>query len=126
MADRTFTTPTLQLVADLITQARQLVALEIALARAELAENVGSAAYGAAAFAAGAVFMFSGLIVLLAAVSAFLVRLGAPLDVACLIVAIVALIGGLILMRWGGRALQPRKFLPTRSLAQISLLLGRR
>lgn len=126
-ADKTsFTTPTLQLAADLIAQVRRLVAIEIALTRAELAENVGLAASGATAFAVGVAFMFAGVILFLAAVSAFLVRLGVPLDVSCLIVATVTLIGSLLLMRRGGRALQPRKLLPARSLAQISSLLGGR
>jgi hypothetical protein len=127
MTDKTsFTTPTLRLVVELIAQARQLIAIEISLTRAELTENVGSAASGAALVAVGAAFMLAGLVAFLAAVSAFLVRLGAPLDVACLIVAIGALIGGLLLMRWGGRGLQPRNLLPARSLAQLSSLFGER
>ena len=126
MANKPFTTPTLHLIAEVFAQVRRLIAAEIDLARAELAENVGSAASGATALAAGAAFMFAGLIVLLAAVSVFLVRFGAPLDIACLVVAVAALMGGLLLMRSGGRALQPGKLLPTRSLAQISSLLWRR
>lgn len=126
MVDRPFTTPTLKLIAEAFSLVRGLITTEIELARAELAENAGSAVSGAAALAAGAALMFAGLIVLLGSVSAFLVRLGAPLDVACLIVAITALTVGLALVRWGGRALQPGKLLPARSLAQISSLLWRR
>ncbi len=126
MADKLVTTPTLQLIAEAFSQVRRLIAAEIDLARAELAENAGSAAWGASALAMGAAFIFAGLIVLLAAVSVFLVRLGAPLDIACLVVAVAALMGGLLLMRSGGRSLRPSKLLPARSLAQISSLLWRR
>ena len=126
MADKPITAPTLQLIADLIKQVRQLIATEIDLVRAELAQSAGAVSSGASALAAGAAVMFAGSIVLLAAVSFFLVRLGAPLDVACLIVAMAALVGGLLLLRSGSQALRPAKLLPTRSLAQLSSLLGRR
>ena len=126
MADRSMATPTLQLIVDLISQARRLVAIEIDLARAELAESAGSLSSGASALAAGAATLFAGFLFLLAAASAFLVRLGAPLDAACLIVAVVALLAGFLLVRSGGKALRPEKLLPARSFAQLSSLLGRR
>ena len=126
MADKPFMTPTLQLIAEVFAQVRRLIATEIDLARAELAENAGSAASGLTALAAGAAFMFAGFIVLLTAMSVFLVRLGAPFDVACFVVAAAALLGGLLLMRSGGRSLRPGKLLPARSLAQISSLIWRR
>ena len=117
---------TLQLIGDLVRQVRQLISVEMDLARAELAQSAGSLSSGASALAAGAAVAFAGFIFLLAAASAFLVRLGAPLDVACLIVAVVALIVGFLLLRSGGKALRPEKLLPARSFAQLSSLLGRR
>ena len=126
MADKPIAAPTLQLIVDLIRQVQQLVSIEIDLARAELAESAGSLSSGAIALAAGAAIVFGGFIFLLAATSAFLVRLGAPLDVACLVAAVAALLAGFLLLRSGGKALRPEKLLPTRSFAQLSSLLGRR
>lgn len=117
---------TLQLIVDLIRQVQQLVAIEMDLARAEMARSAGSLSSGVVLLAAGAAIAFVGFIFLLAAATAFLVRLGAPLDVSCLIVAAVALLAGFLMLRSGGKALRPEKLLPTRSFAQLSSLLGRR
>jgi Putative Actinobacterial Holin-X, holin superfamily III len=117
---------TLQLIVDLVRQVQQLVSIEMDLAKAELAESAGSLSSGAIALAAGAAVAFAGFIFLLAAAGAFLVRLGAPLDVACLVVAAAALLAGFLLLRSGSRALRPEKLLPARSFAQLSSLLGRR
>jgi hypothetical protein len=118
------TTP--ELIVDLVRQVQRLISIEVDLARAELAESAGSLSSGAVVLAAGAAIAFVGFIFLLAAASAFLVRLGAPLDVACLVVAAAALLAGFLLLRSGGRALRPEKLLPARSFAQLSSLLGRR
>lgn len=126
MADKPIAAPTLQLIVDLIRQVQRLVSIEIDLARAELAESAGSLSSGAIALAAGAAIVFAGFVFLLAAATAFLVRLGAPLDGACLVVAVAALLAGFLLLRSGGKALRPEKLLPARSFAQLSSLLGRR
>jgi hypothetical protein len=126
MADKPIATPALQLMIDLFNQVRQLVLIETNLVRAELRESAVSASSGASALAAGAAIAFAGFIFLLAAVSIFLVRLGVPLDVACLLVALAALGGGVLLLRSGVRSLRPEKLLPMRSLAQVSSLFGRR
>jgi hypothetical protein len=118
------TTP--QLIVELIRQVQRLISIEIDLAKAELAQSAGSLSSGAIALAAGAAIAFVGFIFLFAAASAFLVRLGVPLDGACLIVAVVGLIVGFLLLRSGAKALRPEKLLPTRSFAQLSSLLGRR
>ena len=118
------TTP--QLIVELIRQVQRLISIEIDLAKAELAQSAGSLWSGAIALAAGAAIGFVGFIFLFAAASAFLVRLGVPLDGACLIVAVVGLIVGFLLLRSGGKALRPEKLLPVRSFAQLSSLLGRR
>ena len=126
MANKPIAAPTLQLIVDLIRQVQRLLSIEIDLARAELAESAGSLPSGAIALAAGAAIAFAGFIFLLAAGSAFLVRLGAPLDVACLVAAVASLVAGFLLLRSGGKALRPEKLLPARSFAQLSSLLGRR
>ena len=124
MEDERFS-PTLQLVADLMRQARQFFAAEVNLARAELRESAAAVSSGLAMLAAGAALGLTGLAFLLAAASAFLVRLGAPLDVACLVVAIAAIVASLLLLRSGARVFQNGRLAPARSLAQISSLLGR-
>jgi Putative Actinobacterial Holin-X, holin superfamily III len=126
MADKEITTPTPQLIDDLIKQLRQLASSEIDLLKSELAQSAGSLTLGVSALAAGAGIVFAGLVVLLTAGGFFLVRLGAPPDVAFLIVALAALLGGWLLIRSGGKAIQPGRLLPRRSLSQISALLGRR
>jgi Putative Actinobacterial Holin-X, holin superfamily III len=126
MADKEIATPTPQLIDDLIKQLRQLASSEIDLVKSELAQSAGSLATGVSALAAGAGIVFAGLVVLLTAGGFFLVRLGAPPDVAFLIVAVAALLGGWLLIKSGGKAIQPGRLLPARSLGQISALLGRR
>ena len=84
----------LELLADLVRQVSSLWTIELDLARAELSESSSRAAAGLVKVAAGAVFLLAGLFFLLAALTAFLVRLGLPVDLSCLIVAVIALIGG--------------------------------
>jgi hypothetical protein len=126
MADKPIAAPTIQLVVELIKQVQRLISTEIDLARAELTESASSALFGVSSLAVGAAIAYAGFIFLLAALTAFLVRLGAPLDAACLVVAAATLVAGFLLLRSGSRALRPEKLAPTRSLAQISSLLGRR
>jgi membrane protein implicated in regulation of membrane protease activity len=126
MAEAPFAMPTIRLAAELIQEIRQFVEAEVDLARAEFREIGGNVSTGLAAAVGGAAFLLAGLIVLLAAGSAFLLRLGLPLDAACLIVAVVAFAIGWLLLRFAQRAWQPQKLTPARSLAQISSLMGRR
>lgn len=115
----------LELLADLVRQVSSLWTIELDLARAELSESSSRAAAGLVKVAAGAVFLLAGLFFLLAALTAFLVRLGLPVDLSCLIVAVVALIGGGLALRAGAQAFQPSKLLPRRSIEQISSLMRR-
>jgi Putative Actinobacterial Holin-X, holin superfamily III len=123
---RDVSTPTRQLFEDFFRQCLQLVSCEFNLIKSGFAQSAGSLASGVSALAAGAAIMVAGLIIMLAAVGLFLVRLGAAPDVAFLIVAAVSLLGGWMLIKMGGRAMQPSGLLPTRSLFQLSSLLGRR
>jgi Putative Actinobacterial Holin-X, holin superfamily III len=123
---RDVSTPTRQLFEDFFRQCLQLVSCEFNLIKSELAQSAGSLASGVSALAAGAAIMVAGLIIMLAALGLFLVRLGAAPDVAFLIVAVVSLLGGWMLIKMGRRAMQPSGLVPTRSLFQLSSLLGRR
>jgi hypothetical protein len=115
----------LELLADLVRQVSSLWTVELDLARAELTESSSRAAGGIAKVAVGAVFLLAGLFFLLAALTAFLVRLGLPVDLSCLIVAVIALIGGWLALRTGTQAFQPSNLLPRRSIQQISSLMRR-
>jgi len=115
----------MELLADLVRQILLLLSLEVDLARSELAENSARAARGLGAIVAGAVFLLAGFFFLLAAACAFLVRIGVPVDVACLIVAVVVLLVGGLMLRSGARVCEPRNWLPRRTLGQISSLIGR-
>jgi hypothetical protein len=115
----------LDLLAQLVKQVTALWTIEVDLLRAELAESSSRAMGGLAKLAAGAVFLLAGLFFLLAALTALLVRLGLPVDLSCLIVAVVALIGGWFLVRAGTSAFASRNLLPRRSIDQISSLIGR-
>ena len=56
--------------------------------------------------------------------SLFLLRFGLPLDLAFLIVAAVAIVISLILLRSGVGALKPSRLVPAKSISQISSLFG--
>jgi hypothetical protein len=51
-------------------------------------------------------------------------RFGLPLDLSFLIVAVVAIVISLILVRSGVGALKPSRLVPAKSISQISSLLG--
>jgi hypothetical protein len=116
---------TKELFADLLRQISALLALEVELFRVELSESSSRAATGLAKIAAGAAFLLGGFLLLLTALCAFLVRLGLPIDLACLIVAAGALLTGWLMFRDGTRALEPGNLLPQRSLNQVSSLIRR-
>jgi len=115
----------LDLLAQLVKQVTTLCAIEVDLLRAELSESSSRAIGGVAKIAVGAVFLLAGFFFLLAALTALLVRLGLPVDLSCLVVALVALIGGGLLLRAGTSAFAARSLLPRRSIDQISSLIGR-
>jgi Putative Actinobacterial Holin-X, holin superfamily III len=115
--------PTRQLLADLVQQISDLVSIEFRLFRAELGESSARASSGLGFLAGGLCVFLAALVILLIAAAALLVRLGAPPDLACLIVAIGALAVGAILVALGLRALKPAKLVPTRSLNQISSMI---
>ena len=115
---------TVELLLDLIRQGRELLLVELSLARAELAERSSSISSGLTAVAVGLVLLWFGLGLLLVAISLFIARFGVPLDLAFLIVALAASIAGVLGLRAGVRSLKPSRLVPVKSLSQISSLLG--
>lgn len=72
----------------------------------------------------GGVLLGVSVGLVLVAASLALLRFGLPLDLAFLIVAVVAIVIGLILLRSGVGALKPSRLVPAKSVSQISSLLG--
>jgi hypothetical protein len=73
----------------------------------------------------GLAFLGVGVGLFFVAISLFIARLGVPLDLAFLVVALVTTVAGLLAVRSGARNLQPSRLLPEKSISQISSLLGR-
>jgi Putative Actinobacterial Holin-X, holin superfamily III len=116
--------PTVNLFLDLLGEVRELVRVELSLARAEVSERASGIPSSLTALVVGVVILPVALGLLLAAASLFLLRFGVPLDLAFLIVAVVAIAVGLILLRLGAAGLKPSRLVPAKSLSQISSLFG--
>jgi len=115
---------TVELLLDLVRQGRELLLVEMSLARAELAEQGRSISSGLSAVAVGLALLPIGLSLIFVAVSLFIARFGVPLDLAFLIVALAVIAAGLLALRSGVRSLKPSRLVPAKSISQISLLLG--
>ncbi len=121
MLDTPPSTPTRQLFEDFAEQLSRLASLEARLFRAELKETFSKMASAAGLTGGAIVLALGGFLVLLAAAALFLVRLRVPPDLACLIVAVVAiaLAGALLLVV---RRLLSKNLGVPRTLRQISKL----
>jgi hypothetical protein len=113
-----------ELLLDLLRQLRELARVELALARVEVGEHARGIPSSVAAVVVGAVLLALGLGLVLVAASLSLLRFGVPLDLAFLIVAVVALVVSLILLRSGVAGLKPSRLVPVKSISQVSSLLG--
>jgi hypothetical protein len=92
------------LVSDLVRETSLLARQEVALAKAEISENLARARTAAIGVAIGAVVAFAGLLVLLDAVVLVLVDVLGPEFapwVSALIVGVAVLILGLVLLQLG-------------------------
>ena len=108
---------------DLLDQVRELVRVELSLFRAEIGERTSGIPSSLMAVVGGVLLCVSLGLVLVAA-SLALLRFGLPLDLSFLIVAVVAIVISLILVRSGVGALKPSRLVPAKSISQISSLLG--
>ena len=115
---------TLELLIELVRQIRELMRVELALVGAEISERASRIPSSVTTVAIGIVLLPVALGLLLVAISLFLLRLGIPLDLAFLIVAVVTVAISLILLRWGVGGLRPSRLVPAKSIAQISSLFG--
>ena len=116
--------PTLELLGGLAEQTRSLVQVELSLFRAELRERGASISSSLTKVGVGLIFLPIGLTLIFVAISLALRRFGIPADVAFLIVALVAIAAGSFALISGLRALKPARLAPSKSISQISSLLG--
>jgi hypothetical protein len=113
--------PTRDVAAQLVAQLSEFVSLEARLVRAELSETVAKMLSSAGFLAGGFCVLLAALVILLGAAAAFLMRLHIAPDLACLIVAVVAIAIGAVLVISGSRSLRAANFVPARSLRQAFL-----
>jgi hypothetical protein len=109
---------------EILDQVRELVRVEISLFRAEIGERTSGIPSSLLAVVVGGVLLCVSLALILVAASLALLRFGLPMDLAFLIVAVVAIVISLILLRSGATALKPSRLVPAKSISQISSLLG--
>ena len=112
--------PTLELL-DLFDQVWELMRVELSLVRAEISERTSGLPASLTAVVVGVVLLPVALGLILASVSLFLLRFGLP---PFLIVALVAIVVSLLLLRSGVAGLRPSRFVPAKSISQISSLFG--
>jgi hypothetical protein len=116
--------PTLELLGELAEQTRSLVQVELSLLRAELRERGASIPSSLTKVGVGLIFLPIGLTLVFVAISLALRRLGIPADLAFLIVALVAITVGSFALISGLRGLKPSRLVPSKSISQISSLVG--
>ena len=110
--------PTGTLLSDAVNQLTRLVRGEVALAKAEVAQNIKSAGLGIALLVGAVVLVFVALNVLVLALVAALSSI-MPAGWASLLVGVVLLaVAGLLAMR-GLNALKPENIAPSRTLANV-------
>lgn len=107
-----------QLLSDLAGETSDLVRQELALFKAELGQKLVRAGYGAIALAVGAVILFSGWCVLLAAATLGLCLVAAPW-LAALVVALANLTVGAGLLYFARTRLGARSFALRRTLQSL-------
>lgn len=103
---------------DLTQQVRDLLALELALAKTELSHKVAATGKDVAFIAAGGFIAYAGFLAILAAI---IVALSGAMDawLAALIVGVVVGLVGYVLVRRGMSSLKGRSFTPQRTLSTL-------
>ena len=115
---------TIDLLLDLVRQSQALARVELSLVRAELRERGGVVASSLVLLVAGLILLPVGLGLIIVACALSLTRLGVPLDIAFLILAVAVIVVGMGLAWAGARGLKPSRLMPVKSISQISSLFG--
>jgi hypothetical protein len=116
--------PTIELLGELAEETRSLVQVELELLRAELSERGAIVSSGLTKVGAGLVFLPIGVAFILVAFSLALRRFGIPVDLAFLIVGLLVIAPGSFALMSGLSGLKPSRFVPSKSISQVSSLLG--
>ena len=117
--------PTLELLGEFAEQTRSLVQVELSLLRAELRERGASISASLTKVGVGLLFLPIGLTLIFIALSLALRRFSIPVDLAFLIVALVVVAVGSLALISGLRGLKPSRLAPSKSISQVSYLLGK-
>jgi len=110
--------PTGSLLSDALNQLTRLVRGEVALAKAEVAQNIKNAALGVGLLAGAAVLALVALIVLAGALVAALGHLIGPGWAALLVGIAILAVAGLLALR-GLNALKPENLAPSRTVRNV-------
>jgi len=110
--------PTGSLLSDAVNQLTRLVRGEMALAKAEVAQNVKSAGVGVGLLAGAAILALVALNVLAAALVAAIANWIGPGWAALLVGVIILAVAAILAMR-GLNALKPENLAPTRTVRNV-------
>ena len=116
--------PTLELLGELAEQTRSLAQVELALVRAELSERGALVSSSLTKVGAGLVCLPIGVALFLVAVSLALRRFGIPVGPRVSNRCPLVIAAGAIVLISGLRGLKPSRLAPSKSISQISSLLG--
>jgi branched-subunit amino acid transport protein AzlD len=108
-----------ELLTTLVNEMSTLFRQEIRLARTETSENIGKMTGAMGMLAAAAVLMIPAIVILLQAISAFLVAQGMEEHWALLVVSLVVLLVGVIFLSVGLGRLKAAHLAPDRTLEQV-------
>jgi hypothetical protein len=117
--DRPEQKPVGSLLSDVVNQLTRLVRGEIALAKAEVAQNLRNAGIGIGLLVGALVLALVALHVLAAALVAAIAALGLGPGWAALIVGVVLLVVALVLALRGASALKPENLAPSRTVRNV-------
>ena len=98
--------------------------VELSFVRSQLRERGALFSSSLVKVGAGLVFLPIGLTLIFVAISLALRCFGIPVDFAFLIVALVVIAAGLFGLISGLKGLKPARLVPSRSISQISSLMG--
>jgi hypothetical protein len=104
---------------DLLTEVTALFRTEIRLARAEMSEKIGKMGNGLAFTAAGALLLFAGFLLLLAAGVGGLMIAGLPLWLSSLIVGTAVVLVGAVVLSVGLGRLNAKELTPNKTVHQL-------
>lgn len=111
--------PVTSLLSDAVNQLTRLVRGEVALAKAEVGQNLRAAALGIALLVGAVILSLVALHVLAAALVAALAETGLGAGWSALIVGVVILVVAVILALRGLNALKPENLAPNRTVRNV-------